>query len=221
MVVAWKNKEDISGLLLSGLSFPDYAIGLVKNDALSDNAIESVTKLVWYGTQQTQQLEQSTSENNNSKTKIENETTWEIKTELVSKVNTIFKKYGKSNVPVPAETFISLMKKDWIPLELWLAQAIIESNLWTSWWRPTKTKNMFNVGNVDNWSNKYMNTREEWIEKYTTLIKEKYSNKNWLIITEDLLNNWFKNKDWKKYATDWEYTNKLSNIIKDIKEVIV
>lgn len=226
MVAAWKNKQHISGLLLSGLSFPDYAIGLVKNDALSDNAIESVTKLVWYGAQQTQQLEQSTNENkieenSNSKTKTENENTWEIKTELINKVDNIFKKYAKENVPVEAETFISLMKKKWIPLELWLAQAIIESNLWTSWWRPTKTKNMFNVGNIDNWSNKYMNTREEWIEKYTTLIKEKYSNENWLVITQDLLNNWFKNKDWNKYATDSEYTNKLSNIIKDIKEVIV
>jgi flagellum-specific peptidoglycan hydrolase FlgJ len=113
-----------------------------------------------------------------------------------------------------------LMNKYNIPLELWLAQAVIESNIWTSGWRPTKTKNIFNVGNVDDWSDKYMKTREEWVENYAKLLKEKYSNNEWVVDTQYLIKNWFKNKNWNKYASDSNYIEKLSKTIISINEII-
>lgn len=140
---------------------------------------------------------------------------------LIDSVNKIFNKYGKWAVPIDAKTFISIMQKYWIPLELWLAQAIIESNIWTSGWRPTTTKNMFNVGNVDNWWNKYMNSREEWIETYAKLLKDQYSDDFWNINTKLLLSNDFKNKNWNKYATASDYTKKLWSVIENINTMMV
>ncbi len=144
----------------------------------------------------------------------------EITSESISKVEKVFEKYWKWSVPVKPETFISLMNKYNIPLELGLAQATIESNIWTSGWRPTKTKNIFNVGNVDNWSNKYMETREDWIESYAKLLKTRYSNDEGVVDINHLLKNWFRNKSWNKYATDPDYIKKLSTTITSIKNII-
>lgn len=146
----------------------------------------------------------------------------EIKNELKEKVQNIFEKYSKKNstVPIEPEKFIKIMNKYWIPLELWLAQAVTESNIWTSWWRPTKTKNIFNVGNVDDWSDKYMKTREDWVENYAKLLKAKYSNNDGIVNTEYLLKNWFRNKNGNKYATDPNYIKKLSTTISSINKII-
>jgi len=137
------------------------------------------------------------------------------------KVQSYLEKSTKDNKkpPVDAQAFIDIAKKYKVPIELMLAQWLRESHFWTNGDRPISTKNIFNVGNVDNGDNHTMASREEGVEIYAKLINENYLQQGTVSINE-LLNKWFTNKEGKRYASASDYEQKIADSIQDIQKAL-
>lgn len=106
-----------------------------------------------------------------------------------------FNKYGKT-----------------VPVEIALAQLMQEGYLnskETS--RPRKTKNPYNVGNVDNGNNKYFNSVQDGIDAYYDLMVRKYLSKK---SPEELLEN-FTDEKGRRYASDSKYEKSLKSLIRN------
>jgi len=105
----------------------------------------------------------------------------------------------------------------YVPPELALAQLTQEggfSSDITS--RPIKTKNPFNVGNVDSGDDEFHSDVQSGINRYYDLIAGKYLGTN--KTSEDLYNR-FVNLSGKRYATDPNYENKIRRISSGIKNI--
>jgi hypothetical protein len=102
------------------------------------------------------------------------------------------------------------LSKGYVPPELALAQLALEGGLSTDPnVRPRKTKNPFNVGNVDSGSNSYQTSVRDGVCLYYDLITRKYlTNKK----PEDLLNN-FVNSSGHRYASAKNYESKLNQLV--------
>jgi len=106
-----------------------------------------------------------------------------------------------------------------VPAQLALAQMVLEGGIGNGnrSSRPIRTRNPFNIGNVDDGRNKFYPNVVDGICDYYSLMARKYlGNMNGKTITpNDLLSN-FVNKEGNRYASDPNYENKLKSIIRTI-----
>ena len=120
---------------------------------------------------------------------------------LATAAKNSFNKYGK-----------------YLPPELVLAQLVIEGGIGNSNVnsRPIRTKNPFNVGNVDSGKNVFYNSVHDSINTYFSLMSRNYITDN--TQTHKLLSNFVNNKG-LRYATDPQYERKILNVAKQINNI--
>jgi len=127
-----------------------------------------------------------------------------------------------------------------VDMRLALAQGIAECHFAVAPGanRSRKTRNIFNVGNVDSGGNRYMQSYEQGIETYCRLISREY---NWsgkmemdpgsspgrlstgvsIVTAESLIEKDFRRPKGGRYATDPNYTELIKGIVKRIDKALV
>ena len=105
----------------------------------------------------------------------------------------------------------------YVPPELALSQLALEGGLSNNPnARPIKTKNPFNIGNVDTGKNTYSNSIGSSVCAYYDLMTRKYLSGGRK--AEDLLTN-FVNTDGERYAAETNYESELRNIISGMGKI--
>lgn len=104
-----------------------------------------------------------------------------------------------------------------VPPELALAQLLLEGGINSKpESKPVRTRNPFNVGNVDMGASKTFNDVQTGIDVYFRLIASRFIDNN--KTAKDLLSN-FVNKQGNRYASDVNYENKLSAIAQRVNKI--
>ena len=108
----------------------------------------------------------------------------------------------------------------YVPPQLALAQLTQEGGLTNDQnSRPIKTKNPFNVGNVDNGANVYESDWQAGINAYYNLVAKNYITRG--KTADDLINTGFTNVDNQRYATPLNYEASLNQLIKSINSQVL
>ncbi len=86
--------------------------------------------------------------------------------------------------------------------------------------RSRKTRNIYNVGNVDSGGNRYLQSYEQGIETYCRLIAREYNWEGGAVTAESLIAHDFRRPRGGRYATDPAYTATIAALVKAIDKAL-
>lgn len=103
-----------------------------------------------------------------------------------------------------------------------LAQGILECHfgLNPAAARSRKTRNIYNVGNVDDGGNRYFESYQAGIEAYCKLMAKEYNRGGNLVTPEMMIKHDFIRPKGGRYATAPSYTSDIAGIVKRIDKLI-
>lgn len=133
-----------------------------------------------------------------------------------NKIQSIINKYGNGKSPFKASDYVEASKTTGVPVELLLAQGILESNLGTKG-MAVRTHNVGNVGNNGNtgkttnhgdWKNGLMNMAK--------LLKNDYKAQSMNDVQRLISNNFLRPTKGGRYAEESNYGQQVAKIINNI-----
>ncbi|MCS6894172.1 MAG: glucosaminidase domain-containing protein, partial [Deltaproteobacteria bacterium] len=133
----------------------------------------------------------------------------------LKKFSELFYSLAGGSPPISPRTFLELCAFYEFDPTLALAQAILESHCGTRG-RAAFTKNIFNVGNTDDGSNRYFSSWEAGMIAYLELMKSRYGD-----TAEEVLGRDFVRIDGAgRYATSPNYTERIYDLVHRIRQHI-
>lgn len=136
-----------------------------------------------------------------------------------NKVQSIINKYGNGKSPFKASDYIQVSKNTGVPVELLLAQGIIESNLGTKG-MAVRTHNVGNVGNNGN-TGKTTN-HGDWLNGLTNmanLLKNDYKAQSQQDIQRLVNNNFLRPTKGGRYAEESNYGSQVGKMINSFSNI--
>ena len=139
----------------------------------------------------------------------------------LAKFQGIIDRYSNGKAPITAQRFLSICQEYGMDPTLALAQAIQESNIGTQG-RAAMTHNIFNVGNVNDGTNRPMSDWESGMRTYCQLMKSSYGN-----TAEKVIESKFQRADKAGYycakdsgAPDLSYADTIRGFVGEIRSAI-
>lgn len=132
------------------------------------------------------------------------------------KVQRVIDRWAHGKCPLNAQDFIDCTHRMGVMIDLMLAQGIQESALGTVGRRPLETKNIFDVGNVDDGSNHTFGQWHDGLYAYAHLMATSYG-----CTAEEVCGNNFLNKhNGGHYASDPNYPQEIWNLVLTIRGML-
>ena len=133
-----------------------------------------------------------------------------------AKLQAVVDHWARGKCPLKAQDFIDASHASGVQVDLMLAQAIQESCIGTVGRRPIETKNMFDVGNVDNGTNHVMADWHTGLAAYCHLMATSYGK-----TAEAVCGSGFTNiRNGGKYASDPHYVTAIWAFVLAIRKML-
>lgn len=207
-IVVRLNEEDLANLILKSILGNDASKLLSTLKPSDTDEKKSTTDNTTNTAGEFQQLDLTTPEGFNAYEEIADKF-------ISSRSSNLLGLNGRMFADAAKQAFVK--HKKYVPIELAMAQLATEGGFSKNPnSRPIKTKNPFNVGNVDSGANVYHGSVQSGINTYYDLIARNYlvGNKT----ASDLINN-FVNKNGNRYATGREYEQMVGKIANQVKSM--
>lgn len=131
------------------------------------------------------------------------------------KITTIINKYSNNKSPLTAEDYIKVARDTGVPVDLLLAQGMVESNFGTQG-RAVRTKNVGNVGNTDSGAAEYKSSWREGLYRQALLLKNEYYVQNQNDVQRMLDTRFKRPKKGGHYASAKDYHIKVSKALEKL-----
>ena len=129
--------------------------------------------------------------------------------------------YAKGKSPITAQMIIDSSKKTGTPIEFYLVMGISESHFGTNGSRTIMTKNLYNVGNVDNGGNVHHSTWESGLNTFGKLIKSEYFDKDEVPDFDKFIKNDFRRpSDNARYMSNVDTKTTIPQIQRDVNKLL-
>lgn len=138
--------------------------------------------------------------------------------DLVEKVQKVIDFYSKGKSPVTAEQIIASSRRTGTPLEMYLVSGAQEGNFGTKG-RAARTKNLYNVGNIDDGTNEVQKSWDAGLDRYGRLIAQEYfPGENPSL--DKFIKRDFKRPDGARYMTNENSKTSYLSIAKRVKNML-
>jgi hypothetical protein len=129
--------------------------------------------------------------------------------------------YAKGKSPITAQMIIDSSKKTETPIEFYLVMGISESHFGTNGSRTLMTKNVYNVGNVDNGANEGQSSWEKGLDRFGKLIKSEYFDKDEVPDFDKFIKNDFRRpSDNARYMSNVDTKTTIPQIQRDVNKLL-
>ncbi|MBT7706086.1 hypothetical protein HN747_01425 [archaeon] len=137
---------------------------------------------------------------------------------LVKNVQNVINFYGGDKAPITADQIIASSRKTGVPIDMYLVSGAQEGHFGTRG-RAAETRNIYNVGNVDNGTNSHQNSWETGLDKFGSVIATQYFPGETASL-EKFIERDFKRADGARYMTNKNSKESYKSISKRVKRML-